>query len=46
LRHGALGDVKVSWGEGKFMGKNAVILASKDEYGAKRISITVEDRRH
>lgn len=44
LRHGALGDVKVSWGEGKFMGKNAILLASKDEHGTERISITVEDK--
>lgn len=44
LRHGALGDVKVSWGEGKFIGKNAILLASKDEHGTERISITVEDK--
>lgn len=42
LRHGAIGDVKVSWGEGKFMGRNAVLLGSKDEHGTQRISITLE----
>lgn len=46
LRHGALGDVKVSWGEGKFMDRNAVLLASKNEHGTQRISITVEAQTH
>lgn len=46
LRHGALGDVKFSWGEGKFIGKKVVLLASKDRRGNKRISIIVENKRH
>jgi len=46
LRHGALGNVKFSWGEGRFIGKKAVLLASKDGRGAKRISIIVENQGH
>ena len=46
LRHGAIGGMKFSWGEGKFMGKKAVLLASKDGRGAKRISIVVENQRN
>lgn len=42
LRHGALGDVRFSWGEGKFLGKKAVLLVSKEGHDAKRISIIVE----
>jgi hypothetical protein len=42
LRHGVLGDVKVSWGKGVFAGRDTVLLASKDERGTMRISIVPE----
>jgi hypothetical protein len=42
LRHGKLGDIRVSWGEGTFTGNKAVLLASKDELGTKRVSIMVD----
>jgi hypothetical protein len=43
LRHGVLGDVKVSWGKGTFDGKDAVLLASKDEHGIMRISVVPDN---
>jgi hypothetical protein len=42
LRHGALGEVKVSWGKGVFAGSDALLVASEDLAGTKRISISVE----
>ena len=45
LRHGTLGAIRVSWSEGTFMGNKAILLASKDEHGTKRISITVNDQQ-
>ena len=41
LRNGTLGDVRISWGKGIFMDKNALLLASKDRQGTTRISITL-----
>ena len=39
LRIASLGDVQICWGPGEFMGKDAILLASKDKDGIVRISI-------
>ncbi len=43
LKHGILGDVKVSWGSGQFMGKKAILLASQTESQTPQISITIKE---
>lgn len=42
LRHASLGGISVSWGKSKFTGRNAFLVASKDQSGTQRISIDVE----
>lgn len=40
LEHGLLGKVKVSWGSGSFMKENVFLVASEDEAGERRLTIT------
>lgn len=40
LQHGKLGNVKVAWGSGEFMGNNAVVVASQDTDGQMKLSIS------
>ncbi len=40
MQHGKIGSVKVAWGTGSFMEKNAVLVASHDPDGEKKISIS------
>ena len=42
LEHGILGNVRVSWGSGDFMEKDALLVASEDEAGEKKLSITTK----
>lgn len=43
LRHGILGNVKIAWGTGLFLGKEALLVASEDQSAAMKISITTEN---
>jgi hypothetical protein len=43
LRSGALGNVTVAWGTGSFFGKKALLVASEDRSGQKKLSISTEN---
>jgi hypothetical protein len=40
LREGTLGGVRVAWATGTFLGDNALLVASQDESGEKKLSIS------
>jgi hypothetical protein len=40
LQHGILGNVSIAWGTGSLLGKEALIVASKDQSGVTKLSIT------
>lgn len=42
LQHGVLGDVRVAWGSGTFLGREALLVASEGEGVKRTISITNE----
>lgn len=42
LQHGTLGDVKVAWGKGTFLGKKALLVASEGQGADRKLSITNE----
>lgn len=41
LEHGMLGHFRITWGKGQFAGKEALLVASEDKAGDKRLSITI-----
>lgn len=43
LQHGMLGDSRVCWGCGELDGKQALLVASEDKYGEKKLSIRVTE---
>ena len=40
LVHGKLGNVRVSWGSGKFLEKDALLVVTEDDAGEKKLTIT------
>ncbi|MDQ3684397.1 MAG: hypothetical protein M3430_02180 [Acidobacteriota bacterium] len=42
LEHGLLGGIRVSWGSGSLLWKDAFLVASEDEAGKRRLSITTK----
>lgn len=42
LQHGILGNVRVAWGTGSLFGKEALLVASEDKVGGRKLSITTE----
>ena len=42
LQHGILGNVRIAWGTGSFRGKEALLVASEDQVGGRKLSITTE----
>lgn len=45
LRHANLGDVKVSWGQGHIAGRDALVVASPDQAGEAKLTITFSANR-
>lgn len=45
LKHAVLGEVRVSWGVGEFIGESVLLVASEDQAGEKRVSISVKTRK-
>jgi len=43
LRYGTLGGMKVAWSTGSFLGKKALLVASKDQSAVSKISIATEE---
>ena len=42
LKNGILGNVRIAWDTGSFLGKEALLVASEDEVGGKKLSIATE----
>jgi len=42
LQHGILGNVRIAWGTGSFLGKEALLVASEDHVSGRKLSITTE----
>jgi hypothetical protein len=40
LQHGILGNVSIAWSAGSFLGKDVLLVASEDQSGVPKISIT------
>ena len=38
-----LGDDKVAWGTGSFLGKRALLVVTEDQSGDKKLSISTEN---
>ena len=43
LRRGALGNIKVAWGTGSFFGEEALLVASEDLSGEKKLTISTKN---
>lgn len=43
LTHAKLGNTNVAWGTGSFLGKDAILVASEDDTGDKKLSISTEN---
>jgi hypothetical protein len=41
MRRGKLGDVHLAWGKTEILGRNAIVLATKDPAGIEKLSINL-----
>lgn len=41
LRRGKLGDVNLVWGKTEILGRNAIVVATKDADGTEKISVNL-----
>lgn len=46
LKHSMLGNIRVSWGEGEFLGKSSILVATENKDGEKKITITTEQDKY
>lgn len=42
LQRGILGNVRIAWGTGSFLGKEVLLVASEDQVSGRKLSITTE----
>jgi len=45
LNHSMLGNIRISWGQGEFCGKPSILVATENEHGEKKITVTTEQEK-